>query len=639
MIAKVCPNLRRTETLGCPFGGRIAYISRKAVLVRCINLCGVWQDAREQMQITHGLNDGVRYPATHVVVSWPETERPSDDAMITAARLVMIDMGAANHQMVMAVHRDRLNPHVHVVLNRVHPVTGKALTLWQDYTRLELACRRVEARMGWNADRGRFDIGSGDEGITLVPKPKAHWRAKVRDRALGLRPMSDAARALERRSGLPALIDILAPRVQIWLRHRLATAKSWQEVHSAMRSYDLRYILHRSGARISHRVRSWQVAASQLGTACGLRKLQQRIGTFVSDLNADNTTTALPDPTAPAHGHAEAALVTLTSKFLQPILGKQRQQQKTRLEAREAQRRLIQAQAAEKAAVRQILRGSKSPMAQALRQVMHEQHKIARHQLRSATQGIHRRAALPLDAIAQAHPQEAARRRYRDILMRSGNRGINDGIGSTPGDLTSARQAWFTAPLRTQNSGLPFTLIDAISGYANDIRGDGEGGLLLPRRRKDESIVGFTRIDLTQSAGRSSLAHYGAPGGLIVIGPRDAITCLIVLDGMAALATAVRLQGQPVLIIGVSDQFGPAEAAHLQRLTKGRDITIGSASDIEKDALITRLKDLIPSAKLVRWQVEDGSATIPRGQAGESQPAERSNSLTKRPEPKPQNSE
>lgn len=226
MIAKICPNHGRTETPGCPFGARIAYVSWKAVLVRCVNLCGRWEDARNQMRLTNGLNEWVKHPVAHIILSWPETDRPSNVSMITAARLVMIDMGAASHQMVMAVHRDRANPHVHVVLNRVHPVTGKALSLWQDYARLELACRRVEARMGWSADRGRFDIESGGEGITLVPKPKAHWHARARDRVLGLRPTADAARALERRSGLPALLDILAPRVQHWLRYRLETAKS-----------------------------------------------------------------------------------------------------------------------------------------------------------------------------------------------------------------------------------------------------------------------------------------------------------------------------------------------------------------------------------------------------------------------------
>ncbi len=619
MIAKVCHNGIGVRASGCPFDARIDYVCRKAVEIRCVNLGGTWKDAREQMLMTRGLNGAVQHPATHIILSWPETDHPSNSAMISAARLVMVDLDAGTHQMVMAIHRDRRNPHVHVVLNRVHPVTGKALSLWQDYARLERACRRVEARMGWSVDRGRFDIGSGDEGITLVPKPRAHWHTRARDRALGLRPTSDAARALERRSGLPALLDILAPKVQIWLRQRLATAKSWQEVHGALRTYDLRYILHRSGARISHRVRSWQMAASQLGTACGLRKMQHRLGAFVPDLNANDATTVLPDPTAPPHTHAETALVTLATKLLHPILAEQRQRQNTRLEARQAQQRLSQAQAAETAAVRQILRGSKSPIAQALRLVMREQHNAARQQLRPATQRIHERSASTLDAIAQADPHEAARRRYRDILRRTAICEAQGASGPWPFDLTSARQAWFTAPLRAQYPELPAALRGAIAGYIEDIRGDGAGGLLLVRRRQDESVTGFTQIGLTRSAGLRRAAHHGAPGGLIVIGPRDATNCLIVLDSTQALATAVRLRDRPVLIIGISDQLGLAEAAHLQSLTQGRDTTIGSASDTEQRNLITHLAHLLPSASLIRWEVEESGAAMPKDRADEDQ--------------------
>lgn len=320
-------------------------------------------------------------------------------------------------------------------------------------------------------------------------------------------------------------------------------------------------------------------------------------------------------------------------------MAEQLQRQNARLEARQAQQRLSQAQAAETAAVRQILRGSKSPMAQALRLVMQEHHKTARQQLRAATQGIHKRAALPLDAIAQAAPQEAARRRYRDILRRAAIHKVQGGIVAGPSDMTSARQAWLTAPLRTQDAELPQTLRDAIAGYGDDIRTDGAGGLLLPRRRQDESIASFTRIDLGQSAGRSRPTHDGASGGLILIGPRDEKQCLIVLSSIAALAAAVRLRHQPVLIIAVSSQIGPAEAAQLQSLTIGRDTTIGSASDTERDVLIRQLKDLLPTAKLVRWEVDNISAGIPKDHAEAGQSGKLSNALPKWPEPKPQNKE
>lgn len=640
MIAKICHNNNggRGPIRGCPFQSRINYVCRKAVATHCANLAGTWQDARAQMQMTRGLNEAVQHPAAHIILSWPETDCPSDTAMITAARLAMIEFGAGAHQKVIAVHRDRPNPHVHIVLNRVHPVTGKALPLWQDYRRLERACRRVEVRMGWSVDRGQFDIGQSKRGLTLVPKPQAHWQSKARDRALGLRTTPDAARAIERRSGLPALVDFLAPKVQIWLRHQLASALRWQEAHDALRNYGLRYVLHRGGARIAHRTSGWAMAASQLGTACGLWAMQRRLGIFAPDLGASRSHPSPTDPSAPGHGTAQSALLTLTGTLLQSIRKSREAQKQACLTRRQARDRLHQSQTAESEALRHTLKGSRSPQAQALRQRMAAQHKEARDLLRLEMRA-NQQAFRPLDAIAQAHPHEAVRRRHRDILRRAALSGIPGGIDSRPFDLTSSRQAWLTAPLRTQDADLTQTLRDAIAGYADDIRTDGAGGLLLPRRREDESIAGFTRIELGQTTERSRPTHFGASGGVVLIGPRDAKQSLVVLDSIAALAAAVRLRQQPVLIIAVSSQIGSAEAAHLQALTQGRNITIGSASDTERNVLITRLKDLLPAVNLVRWEVESSSATIQRDHAEEGQPAMLSNDLTKRPEPKSQSEE
>ncbi|WP_233517233.1 hypothetical protein [Pseudotabrizicola alkalilacus] len=265
--------------------------------------------------------------------------------------------------------------------------------------------------------------------------------------------------------------------------------------------------------------------------------------------------------------------------------------------------------------MREVLGGSKSPMAQALRLVMHEQHKTARQRLRSATHGIHKRVSLPLDAIAQANQQEAARRRYRDILRYAAIHEVQGGIVTGPSDLTSARQAWFTAPLRTQDSGLSQPLHDAIAVYGDDIRADGLGNLLLPHRRQDGGIAGFTQLNLAKSTERDRQTHCRAQGGLILIGPRDATRCLIVVDSQTALAAAVRLRDQPVLIIGVGDHVGQAEATHLQSLTEARNTTIARESDIAQSSVMARLADLLPSARLVRWGSGPPAAAMPEAQS------------------------
>lgn len=98
--------------------------------------------------------------------------------MIAAARRMLRDLGAAKHQAVIALHRDRPHPHVHIILNLIHPLTGRMLDLGHDYMRPEQACRRIERQMGWPADRGRFETKIVGDEILLRPRDLAPFRAK-----------------------------------------------------------------------------------------------------------------------------------------------------------------------------------------------------------------------------------------------------------------------------------------------------------------------------------------------------------------------------------------------------------------------------------------------------------------------------
>jgi len=251
MIAKVIPNRAAYGPVRCAFAARVKYICDKAAAIETANLAGEWTDAAAQMRMTHGLSPNIRHPAAHIVLTWPETERPTDRQMIFAARMAMIDFCAGAHQMLIAVHRDRINSHVHILLNRIHPMTGRALSMSHDYARLELICRRLEKRMGWSADRGRFGVIDGGGGLHLAPKPAAHWHAKLCDREAGLRPDGSAVRAQELRTGLPSLRDFLPPPIFNWLRRHLDKADDWQTVHQTPWAGGLRYVVHKAGARIA----------------------------------------------------------------------------------------------------------------------------------------------------------------------------------------------------------------------------------------------------------------------------------------------------------------------------------------------------------------------------------------------------
>lgn len=57
-------------------------------------------------------------------------------------------LGLGEHQVLIVAHRDRDHPHVHLLVNRVHPETGTAWDRWQDRRAIQQVLREEERVMG-----------------------------------------------------------------------------------------------------------------------------------------------------------------------------------------------------------------------------------------------------------------------------------------------------------------------------------------------------------------------------------------------------------------------------------------------------------------------------------------------------------
>jgi hypothetical protein len=64
-------------------------------------------------------------------IQWHPTDEtvPDRAGMMAAAEATLRVLGAQDHQAAIICHQDTAHPHVHIVVNRVHPETGKALHL------------------------------------------------------------------------------------------------------------------------------------------------------------------------------------------------------------------------------------------------------------------------------------------------------------------------------------------------------------------------------------------------------------------------------------------------------------------------------------------------------------------------------
>lgn len=75
-------------------------------------------------------------PVYHLSLSWDTRESPSLKEQMDAARSALRALGLHDRQAMIVGHTDTDNPHVHVVVNLVCPVTGKTASLSNDQLKL-----------------------------------------------------------------------------------------------------------------------------------------------------------------------------------------------------------------------------------------------------------------------------------------------------------------------------------------------------------------------------------------------------------------------------------------------------------------------------------------------------------------------
>lgn len=66
-------------------------------------------------------------PVMTISLSWHPSEKPDKEQMLAAADSYLRDMGWDEHQAVYVAHGDTAHPHLHIILNRIHPETGRVL--------------------------------------------------------------------------------------------------------------------------------------------------------------------------------------------------------------------------------------------------------------------------------------------------------------------------------------------------------------------------------------------------------------------------------------------------------------------------------------------------------------------------------
>ena len=139
-------------TSGADFGGLARYLTCKQDRVGFTELRNMAsRDVREaarEMQITSEQSTRCQKPVYHVSISFARKDAPTEFQQREAIERMLKDLDLDTHQAMIVSHRDTAHPHVHVMVNRVHPETGKAWSTSHDRRRIRGVLRKLEKEWG-----------------------------------------------------------------------------------------------------------------------------------------------------------------------------------------------------------------------------------------------------------------------------------------------------------------------------------------------------------------------------------------------------------------------------------------------------------------------------------------------------------
>ena len=117
------------------------------------NLVGI-DTAAAEMKGVESLNPRCNDAVFHYELAWPPGERPTRAQWTDSAVYTLNQLGYKGHQYVIVAHDDKRHFHIHIMLNKVHPVTFKAHTPYRNWIILDAAIRSLEAKYGWSHTAG-----------------------------------------------------------------------------------------------------------------------------------------------------------------------------------------------------------------------------------------------------------------------------------------------------------------------------------------------------------------------------------------------------------------------------------------------------------------------------------------------------
>lgn len=209
--------------------------------------------AVKEIEATQALNTRSKSDKIyHLIFSFPVGETPTPEQLEDIEQQLCESIGYGEHQRISVVHTDTDNLHVHVAINKIHPVSHNIIELKKDYYRLDEACRELELKHGLSVDN-RINGG----------------RAATEGRESDINAHSNVV-------SFKDWITDKSPE----LSSLLETCNSWQDLQKGLAEYDLELRKRGAGLVISSKSEKAFCKASHVSSAFAFKALTDKLGDF-----------------------------------------------------------------------------------------------------------------------------------------------------------------------------------------------------------------------------------------------------------------------------------------------------------------------------------------------------------------------
>jgi hypothetical protein len=192
VIAKVQPSKRKS---GSSFKRLLNYLTMerdpdtgktllRGDVVMSYNLVS-FDTAAAEMKGVESLNPRCNDAVFHYELAWPPGERPSRAEWIDSASYTLNQLGFKQHQYVLVAHDDKKHFHIHVMVNKVHPVTYRAHTPTYSWLTLDGAVRHLEAKYGWSHTLGPMRWDEATQKAVRTFRSERNKSRSIEDQAIG----------------------------------------------------------------------------------------------------------------------------------------------------------------------------------------------------------------------------------------------------------------------------------------------------------------------------------------------------------------------------------------------------------------------------------------------------------------------